>query len=857
MGDPMNSVSKQLFSTASEETFNFARSLGWFEGREGRLDAGAIAGPMAALGLDTLPHQQLVLCLFDLSLSRHLRQMGPFQALEAFAAGRITDPTLLQPFFDIRVYQRRRGIAFATLRDALADFLAVGQRERVSPTALFHAESYKARYPDLAGYPNWLFAHFLRHGAREGRAPGLIPDPNWFRYVHPSPKERYVKEWIDPVTGHLRPLSLAHKTSLSLGNLPQDSLEVLSVIGAIEQLAFARHLSIEETARLFELLDVRLLVSDCDGGIDDMTTVVSDWAAGRYPEARVSHLFDAQHYEKQVSSSFASNVDALLHWVGYGVEARISPTPLFDEAFYCWQHRDLRAIDEWTFWHFLRHGLVEGRRPSPLFNSAYFTSTRSPLRRPALLDYLDRQNAGEAVRPDGGWPVISAVGLDCGTNLAEIASQFAERKIFDYRKNGVLHRLITQANSLEPQIKFYDDVRQHSVAPFNAPHLAELQQARQRIGRADILILRDQITFGGVDIVGAHLSSALRQAYPGARIVVISTLGPALDGCAEAYEAAEHVDLSDIFSTCPAEVSARLMHDILMGSQCHAAFILNSLFGWEAIRKFGRQIANTMLVYGYFFCDDRDVNGEVDGYPSRYFIDCMLWVDQVFFDSKCLYDEFARRMLNSAVFKRKTSVLRTPGLGLPPRLVERWRSRKRNARPTIGWAGRFDRQKRVDLLLEIARNMPDADFVVWGKAVLDADDYDWDLPNLKLAGMFRDYEEIVDANIDVFLYTSAWDGVPTILLTIGEIGIPTVATDVGGVAEAVPRAGLVAQSAGPEKYIDRLRQFVASNETFSSNWARIMAARLEKRAPAAFRERLSSKLGPLDDRLDDHCSRAC
>ena len=39
-------------------------------------------------------------------------------------------------------------------------------------------------------------------------------------------------------------------------------------------------------------------------------------------------------------------------------------------------------------------------------------------------------------------------------------------------------------------------------------------------------------------------------------------------------------------------------------------------------------------------------------------------------------------------------------------------------RPQVFWAGRFDRQKRVDLAFEVARRMPEVDVRMWGEPVL-------------------------------------------------------------------------------------------------------------------------------------------
>jgi glycosyltransferase involved in cell wall biosynthesis len=113
-------------------------------------------------------------------------------------------------------------------------------------------------------------------------------------------------------------------------------------------------------------------------------------------------------------------------------------------------------------------------------------------------------------------------------------------------------------------------------------------------------------------------------------------------------------------------------------------------------------------------------------------------------------------------------------------------TRSSRPRAKVFWAGRFDRQKRFDLLAEIARRMPTLDFEVWGKAVLDQSPDFSALPsNITIHQPFNTYNEIPLDTCDCWLYTSAWDGVPTILIDIGFRGVPVVASAVGGIPELI------------------------------------------------------------------------
>ncbi len=77
-------------------------------------------------------------------------------------------------------------------------------------------------------------------------------------------------------------------------------------------------------------------------------------------------LFDANYYASQVASMGVNigteTSDLLHHWLGFGVDNRVSPTPVFDETEYLALNPDLWDFPDWLFVHFIRHGLDEGRQ---------------------------------------------------------------------------------------------------------------------------------------------------------------------------------------------------------------------------------------------------------------------------------------------------------------------------------------------------------------------------------------------------------------------------------------------------------------------------------------------------------------
>ncbi len=102
------------------------------------------------------------------------------------------------------------------------------------------------------------------------------------------------------------------------------------------------------------------------------------------------------------------------------------------------------------------------------------------------------------------------------------------------------------------------------------------------------------------------------------------------------------------------------------------------------------------------------------------------------------------------------------------------------------WASRLAFEKRPQLLIEIARllisSKPDLIIEVWG---IPENSFDIqrlnNLSNVICKGTYQSFETIAREDFLCFIYTSYFDGLPTVLLEAASAGLPIVASDVGGV----------------------------------------------------------------------------
>jgi glycosyltransferase involved in cell wall biosynthesis len=115
---------------------------------------------------------------------------------------------------------------------------------------------------------------------------------------------------------------------------------------------------------------------------------------------------------------------------------------------------------------------------------------------------------------------------------------------------------------------------------------------------------------------------------------------------------------------------------------------------------------------------------------------------------------------------------------------------KRLPNKRLLWASRVSRQKRPELVERIASALLRYDhrivIEVYGQI---EDDYKhkrlFNVPGSVYRGSYDGFHTLPIERFDAFIYTSAFDGLPNVILEVLGTGLPVIAPDVGGIGEAV------------------------------------------------------------------------
>ena len=285
---------------------------------------------------------------------------------------------------------------------------------------------------------------------------------------------------------------------------------------------------------------------------------------------------------------------------------------------------------------------------------------------------------------------------------------------------------------------------------------------------------------GGADLGALHHINAVSE-MKGTKILVILTEHAESPWLSRLPSSVKVLSFGAAASGLSFSESMTILVRILVQLAPPVIHNIQSRLAWEAIRCHGLALRQKSQIFASLFCDALTIDGYPIGFACEYLPFCYQHLTKVLCDNasfpQSLIKEYGYSISLFEVVYFPTILLNIA----PQRPVSSTRQ--------ILWAGRFDRQKRVDLLAKIAAALPDCHFLVFGGRLLDTDGAALhalqQLPNVEIRGAYDGFVSLPTAECDLFLYTSEWDGIPNVLLEAISHGLPVVASNVGGIAELI------------------------------------------------------------------------
>ncbi|AHX16083.1 hypothetical protein CH75_24150 [Dyella jiangningensis] len=328
----------------------------------------------------------------------------------------------------------------------------------------------------------------------------------------------------------------------------------------------------------------------------------------------------------------------------------------------------------------------------------------------------------------------------------------------------------------------------------------------------DCVIFVPWLKTGGADLGAIRTANALASDF-GARVLVVATEDADSPWAGRLSSDITFLEvgatLRDVDPIHRVDVIVRVLLQ-LAPSVVH---VMNSLLAWEAVARNGLALRQTMRLYASLYCDDFNVLGLPVGYARAYLPRCYPYLEAVVTDNTRNPRQWVKQL---GVPENLFKVVPFPGphtAGVVPTSPGR----------AVLWAGRLDRQKRPELLAAIAAALPDVRFDVYGSAVMGEGNESSQLrslPNVVLHGTFDSFRAIVKSDHSAFVYTTAWDGLPLVLLDAASVGLPIVAPDIGGVGDFIRKEDLLGATAGVPEYVKDIESLLARSATRQERVAR-------------------------------------
>ncbi|PRM91348.1 hypothetical protein CJ672_09695 [Arcobacter cryaerophilus gv. occultus] len=489
---------------------------------------------------------------------------------------------------------------------------------------------------------------------------------------------------------------------------------------------------------------------------------------------------------------------------------KIRNSNLFDKEYYLNQNSDVNSKKINPLKHFIKHGWKEGRNPSKEFDVRFYLNTYPDILNANINPLIHYINYG---KKEGR---ITSKILDNFTRL-----NLKEESIFPTIPEWVIEEMKILAKTVDPVLYpskiFLEGYNYYAFPIFPKPgeiYFKILESCTSE--HYTHCFALPWLKRGGADYVALlHINLMAKQIN--SKVLVLLTEPSDSPWLNRIEKNVNIIDISKYICKVSQDDSIFILAKLLIQLKIEVLHIINSRHAWEVIKEYGKAITNHTKIFASLYCDDYDTNGIPVGYARDFLPDCYKYIKKVFVDN----NNFPKMLCKEYGYPLELfQVLKSP--------IENvnFSARKKIDYQSVLWAGRLDRQKRPDILLEIVKKMQDIQFNIHGDSLLDSSKYIIEelskQKNVSMMGVFDGVESLPFHQNSLFLYTSQWDGTPTMIIAAALASIPIVASNVGGIEDILSynRGHLITDIEDIDSYVINIRR-VLDNTELAENCANL------------------------------------
>ncbi len=285
-----------------------------------------------------------------------------------------------------------------------------------------------------------------------------------------------------------------------------------------------------------------------------------------------------------------------------------------------------------------------------------------------------------------------------------------------------------------------------------------------------------------------------------------------------------HLDLKselDGWELISEENQLNILMKAIINSGIKLVHIVNSDIALKTIKFYSEiyQEYNIKTIVT-LFCPDYDwVKKQYHGYPVIY-PEVFINADLILSDNNHWYPYFKQlNNNNDFIFKKIAS---------PTDEIKMTYHHKRKITKKILWASRICNQKLFNVFEEIVFRLNDYCFIIYGDMPVDGANQQIlnrliTKDNVEYRGEYHHISELELNEFDLYLFTSLFEGIPTIILDMIMVGIPIISANVGGISEVLGNDYplLVNNQTNANDYIEKIKLYYDIRDLVSSNMINI------------------------------------
>ena len=535
-------------------------------------------------------------------------------------------------------------------------------------------------------------------------------------------------------------------------------------------------------------------------------------------------LFSPEFYRCRNEFYQMSAKEAFDHYMNFGIFDNLDPCPYYQHNHLLKYHKNKLESDAPSIISYLKNEQSLEINPSIFFDVKFYAQNNPDLAAvDSLLAHYVKHGSAEGRTP---------THCELPSNIIDEIDEIIK----------IEPAIISAVSNLKQIVKY-----PHIIRTTYFPILI-----KQRFGdQIKVIICVPFINRGGADLISTFLLKAYQESFGKDSVLLIVTDHTGI-------EIKEWID-NDTLHFCMDEECEFIDYDDKIEALHNTVGLLapeilvnvNSHLCWDFIQRYGLQLSSSLRMYAYLFCFDYDDHGRKVGYIPGYVPAVVNHMTGLFCDNQTVINEMRSIYGFDDLTVKKFHTVYVP---YPDELKSRQLENGSDPEKIL-WIGRMARQKRPDILVKVAQLVPRYRFDVYGSegdSTYSRNIVNGEYQNINYLGVYSELSEIDFSEYSIFLNTSQWDGLPTILIQMMRVGLPIVTSNVGGITELVNNQTgfLVSDIENPESYVQHMYKIFMQADITAKKVKRGQQLISERHTWEAFVSRLRS-IGAFTSKCDD------